>query len=141
MTPSALKEMQLENEAKVDLEIYHAELPVKLLHLIAQAYYLEISINYKYTENEDLLIKFTTQIPKENYSKRYPDYIEHITYEETISLKGSSSEYWNVKTLIDIVQDIKNKEIEKAELLQSAKSKVIASLTSEELAVLKEKGL
>ena len=141
MTPSELKQMELEKQAESDLKEYHSELPVKLLHLIAQAYYLKINIKYKYTENKDLIIEFSIQLPKENYSKRYPDYTEYTTYEETISLKGNSSEYWNVKTLIDIVQDIKNKKLEKEKLLESAKNKVTKLLTPEELAILKIKGL
>ena len=140
MTPSALKEMQLKNAAKVDLEIYHAELPHKLFLLLAQAYQLGIDIKFGYCDN-NIIVELSAEIQSEEYDRSYPPNYYTYTWKETVNLKGKESEYWDAKSLVDRVQELKNKEIEKAELLQSAKSKVVASLTSEELAVLKEKGL
>ena len=140
MTPSALSQMESEKEAKANLEQYHAELPSKLFHLLAQAYQLGIDIKFNYC-NKNVIVELSAEVQSEEHDRSYPPNYYTYTWEETINLQGRESEYWDVKTLVDKVQDIKNKEIEKAELLHSAKSKVVAFLTSEELAVLKEKGL
>ena len=140
MTPSALSQMESEKEAKVNLEQYHEKLPSKLFHLLAQAYQLGINIKFGYC-NENVIVELSAEVQSEENNKGYPTNYYTYTWEEAINLQGKESEYWDIKTLVDRVQDIKNKEIEKAELLQSAKSKVVASLTSEELAILKEKGL
>jgi hypothetical protein len=127
MSPRKLQIAEYEENKRLELDEYYEELPIKLLHLIADAY--ELNMPFVVEKNTEGIIVVTL-----SDSNRYSSDIQ-------ISMQGTPDEYHDAMHLMDRVKLEKLEQQRKAKLLQSAKSKLTQALTPEELEVLKENGL